>query len=90
MSQTKDWIYVENSQEIFRKTEFYALNWNIENTTLIPSNFGGPVAITRDIGKPEIRPFVSLHSQAGLPIKSFQVLDFGLKKVQIKSLFFLI
>ena len=73
MSQTKDWIYVENSQEIYRKTEFYSLNWNIENIFLIPSNFGGPIAITRDINKQDIRPFISIYSQAGSPIKSFPV-----------------
>jgi hypothetical protein len=43
MSQTKDWIYAEHSQEIFRKTEFYSLNWNIENTQLVSANFGGPI-----------------------------------------------
>lgn len=44
MSQTKDWIYAEHSQEIFRKTEFYSLNWAIETSTqLISANFGGPI-----------------------------------------------
>lgn len=47
MSQTKDWIYVENSKEIFRKTEFYELKWTLDNTYIAVSDFGGPV------GKPK-------------------------------------
>lgn len=43
MSQTKDWIYFENSKEIFRKTEFYELKWSLENTFLAVSDFAGPV-----------------------------------------------
>lgn len=27
----------------YRKTEFYSMNWNIENTQLISANFGGPI-----------------------------------------------
>ena len=43
MSQTKDWIYVEHSSDIFRKTEFYELKWNIDNTLVKAANFSGPV-----------------------------------------------
>jgi hypothetical protein len=83
MSQTKDWIYVDQSQDIFRKAEFYNLNWNLENSFFIPASFGGPIAITRDINKPDIRPGISIYSQAGLPIKSFQV------SIQNKANFYL-
>lgn len=43
MSQTKDWIYVETSKEIFRKTEFYELKWTLDNMTLTIANFAGPI-----------------------------------------------
>lgn len=74
MTRTQDWIFVEGSQERFRKSEIYSLNWNIENTTIYPSCFGGPLAISRDINKPDIRPLISIYSQSGAPLKSFQVL----------------
>ncbi len=34
---------LNKSLNLNRKTEFYSMNWNIENTQLISANFGGPI-----------------------------------------------
>lgn len=62
---------MDNSPDIFRKTEFYSLDWNIDATRLIVCPFGGPIAVTRDIGKPDTKPLISVYSQLGDVIKSF-------------------
>lgn len=36
--------------------------------------------LSRDVKKPDVRPFISVFSQSGVAIKSFQVLNFSLFK----------
>lgn len=43
MSHTENWIYVDQTTEIFRKFEFYDLKWNIHNSVVKVANFGGPI-----------------------------------------------
>lgn len=43
MSHTENWIYVDQTTEIFRKYEFYDLKWNIHNCVVKVASFGGPI-----------------------------------------------
>lgn len=43
MSHTENWIYVDQTTEIFRKNEFYDLKWNLDNSVVKAASFAGPI-----------------------------------------------